>query len=58
MTFTPRFEMLYQALNEEFQKLPDWKREALRRDEEFITQRRQELRTASESESSVVITTT
>jgi hypothetical protein len=58
MTFTPRFEQLYQALNDEIQKLPDWKREALRRDEEFITQRRRELRALSESESSNVITTT
>lgn len=48
MTLSPRFEELHKTLTEELNKLPSWKQEALRRDEAFISQRRQELRVPAE----------
>jgi hypothetical protein len=43
MTLSARYDELRRTLSEELQQLPDWKREALRRDEEFVMQRHQEL---------------
>jgi hypothetical protein len=48
MTLSPRFEKLHLTLTEELGKLPSWKQDALRRDEAFISQRRQELRTPAQ----------
>jgi hypothetical protein len=41
MTLNPTLEALRQALTAELQDLPEWKRDALRRDEEFTSQRNQ-----------------
>ena len=40
MTLSPQLEELYETLTKEHADLPQWKREALRRDEQFFVQTR------------------
>ena len=41
MTFNPWLEQKYKTVSEQMEKLPEWKREALRRDEEFTASKRE-----------------
>jgi hypothetical protein len=41
MTFNPWLEQKYKAVSEQLEQLPPWKKEALRRDEEFTASKRE-----------------
>ena len=52
MTLNARYEALHEELSRELDRLPEWKREALRRDEEFVLQRNQDLKMRSRNDES------
>ncbi len=41
MTFNPWLEQAHKAVSEQLEQLPNWKKEALRRDEEFMASKRE-----------------
>jgi hypothetical protein len=41
MTFNPWLEQVYKTVSKDLEELPQWKRDALRRDEQFIASTRE-----------------